>query len=365
MTTVAAPLNRQSLTVNHVLQRCRMNDPHHVRRMNVCSSSLDDITVMRQFGNVEVCSFSANDICDLEALRDCGRLTELHLRRNRIADFMQLLHLSHLPLRSVGLSENPICAHPAYRKLTISALPSLVRLDDVDITAAERSEAEREISDPFAAAMAIGVVGGGAPSVQPLASAASRAGTVHSAAMGAGVSEVSATTAPLTLSERRQRYKQQQQQPLYDQQPQAAAATTRAPALREAAPSVSPYAAALRADDDGAANRYNGDDVPIGGGGLGGFVARPRVVSASGKKPNVRRDPFATAGVAADSVDRVPAASAGAARPAANFAGASHVTAQAPAFSEEAAVTAVKVLLESMSAAGIAQIKRHLQNLSS
>lgn len=149
--------NKQYLTVNQVLQRARLNDPSHVRRMNVSGSALEDISVMAQFPAVEVCSFAVNDISDLEAFRGCSRLQELFLRKNRIADFSQVLHLSHLPLRAVGLAENPISTHPEYRKFVISALPQLLKLDDVEVTAAERQEAECNFPDPFTVAMEMGV----------------------------------------------------------------------------------------------------------------------------------------------------------------------------------------------------------------
>merc|ERR1712137_796415 len=113
--------------------------------MNVSGSALEDVSVMDQFPCVEVCSFAVNDISDLEPFRHCARLQELYLRKNRIADFSQLLHLSHLPLRSVGLADNPITSHPEYRLFVISALPQLRKLDDAEVTPSERQEAEQVI----------------------------------------------------------------------------------------------------------------------------------------------------------------------------------------------------------------------------
>jgi hypothetical protein len=137
-----------TLTVNLALQKSRVDNPMYVRKLNVCGVQLDDINVVQQFGNLEVCSFSVNKISDLEAFRNCSRLTELYLRKNNISDLRQVLHLSHLPsLSMLGMSENPISESPDYRAFVIAACPHLVKLDDAEISPSERDSAEAKFGD--------------------------------------------------------------------------------------------------------------------------------------------------------------------------------------------------------------------------
>lgn len=137
-----------TLTVNLALQKSRVDNPLYVKKLNVCGVQLDDISVMQQFPNLEVCSFSVNKISDLSSLSGLPRLTELYLRKNAITDLQQVVHLSSVRgLRILGMAENPICEIPDYRAFVIAACPNLVKLDDADISGAERAAAEGRFPD--------------------------------------------------------------------------------------------------------------------------------------------------------------------------------------------------------------------------
>jgi cilla- and flagella-associated protein len=349
--------SKHTLTVNHVLQRCRMSDPAHVRRMNVCGSSLEDINVMHNFINVEVCSLSANDVSDLEALRSCSRLQELYLRKNRIVDFTQVLHLSHLPIRHIGLSENPIALHPHYRKFVISALPQLQKLDEVQVSVEERREAERDITDPFAAAMEFGIANAPPMAGRPGSShgnPAASSSPVHAATAATGGSGNN-----MTLAQRRQ-------------QARVAAAATNSSSEEKQDNSASPFRTSApkgfnNTTTDESPNRYNGDDIPVGS----ATAAPPSRTSAPSINNNnnnskiikARRgggDPFSSSDVIVGGVGAGGAASSA-------FSSSSSYDQVAAnsrlAPQEEASVNAVKLLLSAMSPAALAHVKRHLVNL--
>ena len=136
------------LTTNLVLQKTKLNSLDHVKRLNACGVQVRHIDVLRDTINIEVLSLSVNNIEDLNALGECFMLRELFLRKNAISDIRQVLHLSSLEnLLNLGLSENAICEDSSYRPFVISAIPSLTKLDDIDITHSERVAAARMFPD--------------------------------------------------------------------------------------------------------------------------------------------------------------------------------------------------------------------------
>ncbi|KEG12364.1 leucine rich repeat protein [Trypanosoma grayi] len=132
------------LTENLVLQKTKVDSIQRVRKLNVCAAQLTDIGVLRRACNLEVLSLSLNELGELGVLENCRRLCELYLRKNRVEDLNQVLHLSDSPqLAVLNLAENPICQDPNYRRFVIAAVGSLKRLDDIDILPQEREEAYR------------------------------------------------------------------------------------------------------------------------------------------------------------------------------------------------------------------------------
>lgn len=130
------------LTTNLICQKSKVDDIRRVGKLNICAAQLTDIGVVRFATGLEVLSLSLNDISEIGAISNCRALRELYLRRNLIRDINQVLHLSRLQrLAVLSLQDNPITKDPNYRRFVIAAIPSLDRLDDVDITDAERRDA--------------------------------------------------------------------------------------------------------------------------------------------------------------------------------------------------------------------------------
>ncbi|XP_054839155.1 cilia- and flagella-associated protein 410 [Eublepharis macularius] len=132
------------LTRKAVLSRAKASELGGVRKLNCWGSHLTDISICRELPNIEVITFSVNNISDLEPVSQCQHLTELYLRKNRIASLTELFHLKKLPrLRILWLSENPCCGSDLhrYRMTVLRNLPSLQKLDNQLVTEEELSHA--------------------------------------------------------------------------------------------------------------------------------------------------------------------------------------------------------------------------------
>jgi hypothetical protein len=108
---------------------------------------LTDASLLRACTQVEVVSLSDN-LLNVEVFASLApsaqTLREVYLRKNAVGNLAAVLasvrtfpRLSHL-----WLSENPVAAETHYRALIIAACPLLVKLDALDVTAAERADAE-------------------------------------------------------------------------------------------------------------------------------------------------------------------------------------------------------------------------------
>lgn len=303
------------LTTNLVLQKTKLDNMKHVRKLNVCGVHLNDIGVLRDAVNVEVLSMSVNDIEDLDPLRACSNLRELYLRKNAITDVHQVLHLSRLPfLSSLNMSENPISSDPNYRRFLIAALPNLVRLDDMDIMQREREDAERLF-----------------PGVHSLSPPPPMRGPLQSQGSPAGKPPSSATL--------------RRQQPSFHDSPS-----------REVPPPPSDDRLSRRFEEF--SNAY--DEMPVGGG------RRPTAVAD--KRRSIPSSSAAAAAAAEDDDYRLQSSFSRSVRPSvpsslplSNAAPAPITGSAGPR--EEAVVAAVKLLLLELSPAALNDVRRHLDSL--
>ena len=111
--------------------------------MNLWGNDLDDVSIIRQMPNLEVCSLSVNKISTLRDFGKCPKLRELFLRNNNISDIKELAYLTNLQnLKILWLSNNPVAKVNNFRLLVVKALPNLASLDDVAITPEEKFQAE-------------------------------------------------------------------------------------------------------------------------------------------------------------------------------------------------------------------------------
>lgn len=110
-----------------------------VKKLNMWGMNLTDVSVLEKMPNLEIASFSVNQISSLKPFEKCTSLTELFLRRNQISDFNELQHLAHLKnLKTIWLLDNPISSDPQYREKVMQILPDLIKLDEAEITEIEK-----------------------------------------------------------------------------------------------------------------------------------------------------------------------------------------------------------------------------------
>lgn len=91
---------------------------------------------------MEIVSLSLNKITTLRDFASCPNITEIYLRKNNICDLKEIANLQRLTrLRVLWLSHNPCADHPFYRAYTIRTIPSLMKLDNAEVTSQERDQA--------------------------------------------------------------------------------------------------------------------------------------------------------------------------------------------------------------------------------
>ncbi|KAJ3105344.1 hypothetical protein HDU97_008241, partial [Phlyctochytrium planicorne] len=144
-----------------------VRDLTRIKTINLWGQGISDVSFLVNLPQLEVISFAVNSIRDLEPFSFLTSLRELYLRKNQIADPLQLLHLVHLPLTDLWVHDNPFCDRiENYRVAMIWMFPGLRRLDDRDVQDVERREGVR----------VFGEVVGGVEGVRRVLGGASREG---------------------------------------------------------------------------------------------------------------------------------------------------------------------------------------------
>ena len=106
-------------------------------------SDVDGLEILREMPNLEVISLSLNKVTTLRDIVGCTKVTEIYLRKNNICDLKEITYLSGLTrLKVLWLSHNPCADHAYYRAFVVSTIPSLVKLDNAEVTQTERDQAK-------------------------------------------------------------------------------------------------------------------------------------------------------------------------------------------------------------------------------
>ena len=125
----------KKLTRKLIVQKIRSDRLGSIKNLNLWGTNLDDVSLIQEMPSLEIVSLSVNKIRSLKAFSGLPNLRELYLRKNMICDLNEIKYLTECDnLRILWLSENPICDNPNYRKIVISVLPQLAKLDDIMIT---------------------------------------------------------------------------------------------------------------------------------------------------------------------------------------------------------------------------------------
>ncbi len=136
----------KKLTRELIVQKIRSDRLGSIKNLNLWGTNLDDVSLIQEMPSLEIISLSVNKIRSLKPFAGLPNLRELYLRNNMISDLNEIKNLMDCEnLQILWLKENPIADNPNYRNIIISALPQLVKLDDILITEEERLNAEKGI----------------------------------------------------------------------------------------------------------------------------------------------------------------------------------------------------------------------------
>lgn len=132
----------KTLTPELISSKCKTDKLSNIKNLNLWGNDLEDISIITQMPNIEICSLSLNKINSLKDFASLKKLSELYLRKNQISELSEAKYLTYCPsLKVLWLQDNPIAEHPLYRQYIIKLLPNLVKLDSNGITPEERQEA--------------------------------------------------------------------------------------------------------------------------------------------------------------------------------------------------------------------------------
>lgn len=129
----------KTLTPELIQMKCKTDKLASIKNLNLWGNDLEDISIIKEMPNIEICSLSLNKINSLKDFASLKKLAELYLRKNVISELSEAKFLTYCPnLKVLWLQDNPIADHPLYRQYIIRILPNLIKLDSAAITTEER-----------------------------------------------------------------------------------------------------------------------------------------------------------------------------------------------------------------------------------
>ena len=104
------------LTIDFILQKCKTDSLVKIKKLDVWSSDLHEVGLIKEMPSLEICSLSRNKISSLQPFSKLQCLTELYMRKNLISDLFEIRNLQSCPqLKVLWLLDNPISTLPQYR----------------------------------------------------------------------------------------------------------------------------------------------------------------------------------------------------------------------------------------------------------
>lgn len=87
----------KALTAELIQMKCKTEKLVNIKNLNLWGNDIEDISLIRDMPNIEICSLSLNKILTLKDFVNCKKLTELFLRKNLISDLQEVKYLIHCP----------------------------------------------------------------------------------------------------------------------------------------------------------------------------------------------------------------------------------------------------------------------------
>ena len=145
-----------TLTEAMALKNGKASTIDSITKLYFYNENLNDISIIEKMSNLEIAYFSSNHITTFKNFSKLPKLRELYIRSNKIETFEELKYLKELKnLRILWMLNNPVSELQSYREIVIKLLPQLSKLDDVEISDAERrfvALASPQITSPQPAA---------------------------------------------------------------------------------------------------------------------------------------------------------------------------------------------------------------------
>lgn len=134
----------KTLTPQLLQMKCKTDKLTSIKNLNLWGNDLDNISIIKDMPNIEICSLSLNKIFSLKDFSSCKKLSELYLRKNLVTDLQEIKHLTLCPnLKVLWLWDNPIADHPLYRAYIVKMLPTLIKLDNENVSPEEKVDAAK------------------------------------------------------------------------------------------------------------------------------------------------------------------------------------------------------------------------------
>ena len=74
----------KTLTPELIQMKCKTDKLGSIKNLNLWGNDLDDISIIKDMPNIEICSLSLNKIFSLKDFSTCKKLIELYLRKNLV-----------------------------------------------------------------------------------------------------------------------------------------------------------------------------------------------------------------------------------------------------------------------------------------
>ena len=84
----------KTLTSELIMMKCKTDKISNIKNLNLWGNDLEDISIIKEMPNIEICSLSLNKIISLKEFSSSKKLTELYLRKNLISDLLEVKYLT-------------------------------------------------------------------------------------------------------------------------------------------------------------------------------------------------------------------------------------------------------------------------------
>ena len=82
------------LTPELVQQKCQTSNPNAIKNLNFYGADLNDVSLLKEMPNIEICSLSLNKISTLKDFAALKKMSELYLRKNIIGELIEVKYLA-------------------------------------------------------------------------------------------------------------------------------------------------------------------------------------------------------------------------------------------------------------------------------